>query len=243
MIIELKDICKQYQDSNFNLQDINLKISEAEKIGIIGKNGTGKSTILKIINGICDIDRGEIIYKNKNIKDFNQIENLNFKKKIAYIFQHFNLIENKSVFYHLSLIYKLNKTKVNNEEIDELLKFMGLKNHKYQLCTFLSGGQKQKLAIAMAILQKPEVILCDEISSALDNDSEKEIFKLLINLSNLNKISLVIVSHNLDILKQNCDRILYLENGRFNDQFIPKRKAKSSDDNYYNYVKRYLQDD
>lgn len=240
MIIEIKNIYKSYLDSNFNLKNINLKIKESEKIGIIGKNGTGKSTVLKIINGVVDIDKGQIFYKNKNIKELSKKEILNFRKKVAYIFQHFNLLENKSVYYHLTLIYKLNHQKINFKEIDEILKFMNLTHLKNQLCLKLSGGQKQKLSIAMAILQKPEIILCDEISASLDNESETEVFKLLINLCFLKKIALVIVSHNLDILKNYCDKILYIEDGIFKEELIPNPNKNSINSNYLQHIKDYI---
>lgn len=240
MIIELKDVCKQYTDSNLILQNINLSIDVSEKIGIIGKNGSGKSTILKLINGLEDVTRGEILYHGDDITSLPAKQQLKARKKLAYIFQQFNLIENKTVFYHLALVYRLNKENINHQEIDELLNFLDLYEHKNKKCSILSGGQKQKVTIAMAILQQPELILCDEISSALDSKSEREIFKLLKELCSKKNISMLVVSHNLDILKNNCHRILFLEDGQIKDEFIPNQNRFTQSDDYYQYVKSYL---
>ena len=179
MIVQLKNVSKQYKDANFKLENISFDINKKEVIGIIGRNGTGKSTILKMINGIVSYDSGDILYKNSSIKNMDASTLRNTRKNLAYIFQHSNLIDNKSVYYHLSLVYKLNKVSVDKKKIDDILEFMNITRLKNSLCGSLSGGEQQKVAIAMALLQEPEVLLCDEISSALDTNSEKEIFALL----------------------------------------------------------------
>ncbi len=244
MIVQLKNVSKQYKDANFKLENISFDINKKEVIGIIGRNGTGKSTILKMINGIVSYDSGDILYKNSSIKSMDASTLRNTRKNLAYIFQHSNLIDNKSVYYHLSLVYKLNKVSVDKKKIDDILEFMNITRLKNSLCGSLSGGEQQKVAIAMALLQEPEVLLCDEISSALDTNSEKEIFALLNKLRTTTDISIVMISHSLSLLKNFCDRVVVIDDSTIKDIVVPNKNAKDDyDSNYYNYVKEFLLND
>ena len=244
MIVQLKNVSKHYKDANFKLENISFDINKKEVIGIIGRNGTGKSTILKMINGIVSYDSGDILYKNSSIKNMDASTLRNTRKNLAYIFQHSNLIDNKSVYYHLSLVYKLNKVSVDKKKIDDILEFMNITRLKNSLCGSLSGGEQQKVAIAMALLQEPEVLLCDEISSALDTNSEKEIFALLNKLRTTTDISIVMISHSLSLLKNFCDRVVVIDDSTIKDIVVPNKNAKDDyDSNYYNYVKEFLLND
>ena len=244
MIVQLKNVSKQYKDANFKLENISFDINKKEVIGIIGRNGTGKSTILKMINGIVSYDSGDILYKNSSIKAMDTSTLRHTRKNLAYIFQHSNLIDNKSVYYHLSLVYKLNKVSVDKKKIDDILEFMNITRLKNSLCGSLSGGEQQKVAIAMALLQEPEVLLCDEISSALDTNSEKEIFALLNKLRTTTDISIVMISHSLSLLKNFCDRVVVIDDSTIKDIVVPNKNAKDDyDSNYYNYVKEFLLND
>ena len=244
MIVQLKNVSKQYKDANFKLENISFDINKKEVIGIIGRNGTGKSTILKMINGIVSYDSGDILYKNSSIKAMDASVLRNTRKNLAYIFQHSNLIDNKTVYYHLSLVYKLNKVSVDKKKIDDILEFMNITRLKNSLCGSLSGGEQQKVAIAMALLQEPEVLLCDEISSALDTNSEKEIFALLNKLRTTTDISIVMISHSLSLLKNFCDRVVVIDDSTIKDIVVPNKNAKDDyDSNYYNYVKEFLLND
>ena len=244
MLVQLKNVSKQYKDANFKLENISFDINKKEVIGIIGRNGTGKSTILKMINGIVSYDSGDILYKNSSIKSMDASTLRHTRKNLAYIFQHSNLIDNKSVYYHLSLVYKLNKVSVDKKKIDDILEFMNITRLKNSLCGSLSGGEQQKVAIAMALLQEPEVLLCDEISSALDTNSEKEIFALLNKLRTTTDISIVMISHSLSLLKNFCDRVVVIDDSTIKDIVVPNKNAKDDyDSNYYNYVKEFLLND
>ena len=244
MIVQLKNVSKQYKDANFKLENISFDINKKEVIGIIGRNGTGKSTILKMINGIVSYDSGDILYKNSSIQSMDASTLRKTRKNLAYIFQHYNLIDNKSVYYHLSLVYKLNKVSVDKKKIDDILEFMNITRLKNSLCGSLSGGEQQKVAIAMALLQEPEVLLCDEISSALDTNSEKEIFALLNKLRTTTDISIVMISHSLSLLKNFCDRVVVIDDSTIKDIVVPNKNAKDDyDSNYYNYVKEFLLND
>lgn len=241
MIISLNKVAKKYENANFSLQDVSFAVNKKEVIGIIGQNGTGKSTILKMLNGLVPYDNGEILYKGKELKTMSELDLRAMRKNIVYIFQNYNLLEGESVYYHLSLIYKLNKEKIDNKKIDDILKFMNIEHLKNVTCRNLSGGQQQKVAIAMALLQNPEVILCDEISSALDTNSEQEIFNLLIKLKESTDISIVLISHNLSILKNFCDKVLLVDQSTIRETIIPtKSKTSNYNEDYTKHVKEFL---
>ena len=240
MLINFKNVEKNYKSSNFNLTNINFSLSSKEVLGIIGKNGTGKSTILKMTNALVKPDSGVIEYMGRDINKMSAEELRKLRKEVVYIFQNANLLDNKTVYYHLSLVYKLNKEKVDEEKIDEILDFMEIKRLKNSYTRHLSGGQKQKVAIAMAILQKPKLILCDEISSGLDSNAEKEIFNLLVKTIKKFDLSILIVSHNLNILKNFCDRILFIEDNTIKDIIVPKKSSETFEEDYYKNVLEYM---
>ncbi|MCC9773150.1 ATP-binding cassette domain-containing protein [Streptococcus agalactiae] len=241
MIIELKSVVKIFPKSQFRLDDISFNIEEGEIVGLIGSNGTGKSTILKMINGLIPYDKGNIYYQGKEVKSFSDNKLRQMRKDIAYIFQNHNLLAGESVYYHLALVYKLNHQKVNHDAINDILDFLGLMDLKQVKCHSLSGGQQQKVAIAMAVLQKPKLILCDEISSALDTNSEKEIFNLLSDLREKYGISILMIAHHLSLLKQYCDRVMILDHQTIVDTVVPvKATLNQLKSNYVDQVKEFL---
>ncbi|WP_283573756.1 ATP-binding cassette domain-containing protein [Streptococcus agalactiae] len=241
MIIELKSVGKIFPKSQFRLDDISFNIEEGEIVGLIGSNGTGKSTILKMINGLIPYDKGNIYYQGKEVKSFSDNKLRQMRKDIAYIFQNHNLLAGESVYYHLALVYKLNHQKVNHDAINDILDFLGLMDLKQVKCHSLSGGQQQKVAIAMAVLQKPKLILCDEISSALDTNSEKEIFNLLSDLREKCGISILMIAHHLSLLKQYCDRVMILDHQTIVDTVVPvKATLNQLKSNYVDQVKEFL---
>lgn len=241
MIIELKSVGKIFPKSQFRLDDISFNIEEGEIVGLIGSNGTGKSTILKMINGLIPYDKGNIYYQGKEVKSFSDNKLRQMRKDIAYIFQNHNLLAGESVYYHLALVYKLNHQKVNHDAINDILDFLGLMDLKQVKCHSLSGGQQQKVAIAMAVLQKPKLILCDEISSALDTNSEKEIFNLLSDLREKYGISILMIAHRLSLLKQYCDRVMILDHQTIVDTVVPvKATLNQLKSNYVDQVKEFL---
>lgn len=217
-------------------------MEKKDVLGIIGKNGTGKSTILKMANRLVNPDSGEIYYKENPISKMSELQLRNLRKEIVYIFQEANLLENKTVHYHLSLVYKLKDEKIDENEIDKILEFMDLTRLKNSYTYELSGGQKQKVAIAIAILQKPKILLCDEITSALDTDAEREILNLLEKIKEKYEVSIMIISHNLIVLKNFCNKILFLDDNTIKETIFPNKSTSDSDENYYEHVVRYLND-
>lgn len=241
MIINFNNVSKKYKDSGFFLENISFDIEKNEVVGIIGKNGSGKSTILKMACALLPFERGEVYYENQPLTLMTKSQRREMQKSVAYIFQNSNLLEGESVYYHLSLPYLLAKKRIDEAEIGRMLDFMSLSHLKKASCYSLSGGQKQKVAIAMALLQKPKVLLCDEISSSLDTNSEREIYQLLLELKQKTEISLLVVSHNLSVLKKLCDRVLILDEGTIKEVLIPKKQEGTQPElEYFRYVKEFL---
>lgn len=191
-------------------------------------------------NKLVDFDFGDILYQGKSILAMDESQLRNLRKNIVYIFQNSNLLENKTVYYHLSLVYKLNKQKVDEAEIDRILDFMEISRLKDSYCRALSGGEKQKVAISMALLQKPKLLLCDEISSSLDAKSEKEIYDLLKKITENSDISVLMISHNLSVLKNFCQKILFIEDKTIKDVIYPNKSNIEYNDDYYSNVVEFL---
>lgn len=191
-------------------------------------------------NKLVDFDFGDILYQGKSILAMDESQLRNLRKNIVYIFQNSNLLENKTVYYHLSLVYKLNKQKVDEAEIDRILDFMEISRLKNSYCRALSGGQKQKVAISLALLQKPKLLLCDEISSSLDAKSEKEIYDLLKKITENSDISVLMISHNLSVLKNFCQKILFIEDKTIKDVIYPNKSNIEYNDDYYSNVVEFL---
>lgn len=244
MIIELKNVGLEYSESKFKLENISFELNRNESIAIVGKNGSGKSSILKAIALLNPIKSGEIKYKDISLNNLSNEKLQKIRKKISYIFQDYNLLENKTVYYNLSLVYKLNKTKVDEQEIDTTLNFFNLLKHKYSLCSDLSGGEKQKVAIAISLLQKGDVLLCDEISASLDSVSEIEIFNFLKKLKENKNISIIFISHNLFLVKNYADKIIFLEDGKIVEvQKNIQNSITNSNYSYIEYAKRFVCND
>lgn len=239
-MLEFHEVGLAYPESSFYLEHISFKLQQREILGLLGKNGTGKSTILKLANALIPFQSGEISYLGQPYSQMSSNQLRNLRKEVVYIFQEANLLEHKTVYYHLSLIYKLNRQPVDNQRIDEILAFMELTRLKYAYCIELSGGQKQKVAIAMAILQGPKILLCDEISSALDADAEAEIFDLLKQIIDQYDVAIMMISHNLTVLKNFCNRVLFLENGTIRDEITPKAGTANYREDYYQDVVSFL---
>lgn len=244
MLIAFSDVSKIYENTDFQLRHVQLEIFQGEIVGILGRNGSGKSTLLKMMHALIPCDKGEIFYKNQPYHKMTEDEKRKLRKKVVYIFQNANLLENETVKYHLSLVYKLQNKKVDKDEIESMLRFMQLESVQHLACKHLSGGQKQKVAIAMTLLQKPEVLLCDEISAALDAQSEKEIFEVLLSWQKKEKGTLVLVSHQLYLLKKLCHRFFLLQNQTISSVLYPKHTEEKEsfwkEEDYFSYVKEVL---
>lgn len=218
-MIEIKNLNKIYKSSDGNihaLDNINLTIEKGEIFGIIGLSGAGKSTLIRCINRLEEPSSGEIHINGKEITSMNKSELKKTRKKIGMIFQHFNLLNSRTVFGNIAFpleIEGLNKDKIKNR-VEELLRLVNLSDKKNSYPSELSGGQKQRVAIARALANEPDVLLSDEGTSALDPKTTKSILKLLKKVQKELNLTIVLITHQMEVIKDICDRVAIIEGGK-----------------------------
>lgn len=219
-MIELKGINKVFKDKNQNefyaAKDVNLKINDGEIFGIIGFSGAGKSTVVRCINLLGRPTSGQVIVNEKNLLELSAKELREERKKIGMIFQHFNLMPSRTVFENIAFPLKhsgLSKKQVQ-EKVRELLTLVELTDKESQYPSQLSGGQKQRVAIARALANNPKILLCDEATSALDPTTTKQILGLLKKLRDKLNLTIVIITHQINVVKDICDKVAVMEHGK-----------------------------
>lgn len=213
-MIEFKHVSKHF-DGKPALQDINLTIQENEIFGIIGKSGAGKSTLLRCMNLLEKPDEGQIIVDQHDISNLTGKDLRRARQKMAMIFQHFNLLANKTVYDNIALPLRLRRSSDEKikEKVMELLKLVGLEEKQDAYPSQLSGGQKQRVAIARALTTSPKILLCDEATSALDPQTTDSILMLLKEINQLYGITIVLITHEMEVIKRICHRLSVIENG------------------------------
>jgi D-methionine transport system ATP-binding protein len=218
-MISIKNLSK-----NFNspygavevLKDINLNIEKGDIFGVIGFSGAGKSTLIRCINRLEEPDAGEIYVGDKNITILNKKELKEARKKIGMIFQQFNLFDSRTVFENIAFsleVAGVKKDKVK-DRVDELLQLVELTDKKDAYPLQLSGGQKQRVGIARALANEPDVLLSDEATSALDPQTTYSILQLLKNINKKLNITILLITHELDVLRYSTNNMAVLEKGR-----------------------------
>ena len=214
-MIDIKHVSKFFNDQKV-LDDISLHINAGEIFAIVGHSGAGKSTLLRCINGLERFSDGDLIVLGKEIKRLNTKELEDLRKNIGMIFQHFSLLNQKNVYDNIALPMKV--WGYSNEEIEtrvnDLLKLVGLENKKMVYPKELSGGQKQRVAIARALTLNPKILLSDEATSALDPNTTKSILELLKEINQRLGVTIVIVTHEMEVVKKVASRALLLEYGQ-----------------------------
>jgi len=218
-MIRLENVSKKFKINGRDdtvIKDINLSINKKEIFGLVGETGSGKSTILRLMNGFIEPDEGSIYLMGEKLdrKTRHQLV-----KETSMIFQGFNLLSNLNVIDNVLLPTKIRKgnKKENIDKAKELLSFVGLEDFHQSSIRTLSGGQKQRVAIARTLITNPKIIFCDEPTSALDDKMSYEILKLLKDINEKFGTTIVLVSHDISVIKALCNRVAILENGRIVD--------------------------
>ncbi|MBA2709547.1 MAG: methionine ABC transporter ATP-binding protein [Tatlockia sp.] len=214
-MIELKGLTKSYGATKA-LDDINLFIQEGEIFGIIGKSGAGKSTLLRSINLLEKPDSGDVMVDNQIISSLSAKDLRKARHKMAMIFQHFNLLNSKTVYDNIALPMRIQGIDEENIKIkiEELLPLVELTEKKNAYPAQLSGGQKQRVAIARALSCSPKILLCDEATSALDPETTSAILDLLKKINSLYGITIVLITHEMDVVKRICHRLAVMIAGK-----------------------------
>lgn len=198
------------------LKDVTLNIKKGEIYGIIGFSGAGKSTLVRCINFLEKPTSGEVIVDEKNLGTLSNKELRVERKKIGMIFQHFNLMKSRTVFENIAYPLKGNgysKEEIN-KKVNDLLKLVELEDKSNAYPSQLSGGQKQRVGIARALANDPKILLCDEATSALDPQTTKSILRLLKEVNKKFGITIVVITHEMQVVKEICTRAAVMENGR-----------------------------
>ena len=218
-IIELKNISKIFQteDGNFTaVDDVSLSVKKGEIFGIIGYSGAGKSTLVRAINLLGRPTSGSVTVRGKDFLSLSAKELREERKKIGMIFQHFNLMKSRTVESNVAFPLKrsgLSKTEIS-ERVKELLKLVEIEGKSKDFPGQLSGGQKQRVAIARALANNPDILLCDEATSALDPTTTRSILALLKRLNKELGLTIVIITHQMEVIKEICDKVAVMENGK-----------------------------
>lgn len=197
------------------LKDISIDIKEGEIFGLVGHSGAGKSTLLRCINGLEDYQGGSLKVRGQEVKELKGKKLRSFRKDLGMIFQHFSLLERKTVYENIALPLECwgeSKNKIKTR-VEELLKIVGLEEKAKSKPKELSGGQKQRVAIARALALNPTVLLCDEATSALDPKTTKSILSLLREINEKLNITIIVVTHQMEVVKEICERVAILEKG------------------------------
>jgi len=198
------------------IDDVSFTIKKGEIFGIIGKSGVGKSTLLRTLNALESMSSGDIHMDGVKLSSLTDQGIRTLRKKVSMIFQNFNLLHQKSALDNVMLpleIWGIEKH-VAKEKAETLLGLVGLEDKLHSKPRNLSGGEKQRVAIARALALDPEILLCDEATSALDPKTTKEILQLLKDLSKKLGLTLVVVTHQMEVVKEICQRVCVMESGR-----------------------------
>ena len=216
-MIKLENVSKSFGDLEV-LKDISIEIADHEIFGIIGQSGAGKSTVLRCINGLEDYQSGRIEADGVEVslKDKKKLHLL--QKNMGMIFQNFNLLERLDVYDNVALPMKFwgmkTKTPEARKKIEGLISLVGLEDKIHARPKELSGGQKQRVAIARALVLDPKILLCDEATSALDPAITRGILDLLQKINKEMGITIIVVTHQMEVVKQICEKVAFIKNGR-----------------------------
>ena len=218
-MIRVENVSKIYtgkQGTVEAVKDVSLEISRGEIFGVIGFSGAGKSTLIRLLNGLETVTSGHIYINDKDSTTLKRKELLKERQKIAMIFQHFNLLWSRTVEENIA--FSLEIAGVPKAErkakVAELIDLVGLTGREKSYPSQLSGGQKQRVGIARALANEPEVLLCDEATSALDPKTTKDILKLLVEINQELGLTIVLITHEMHVVRQICHRVAVMEEGR-----------------------------
>ena len=216
-MIEIKNIKKVWEDTGSPvLEDINLTIQDGEIYALVGRSGAGKSTLLRCINGLTSYQEGSLKVDGHEIRDYSYNELREFRRHVGMIFQQFSLLERETVYRNVALpmtCWKYPKDEIDRK-VKSLLELVGLSDKMNVRPRNLSGGQKQRVAIARALTMDPKFILCDEATSALDPKTTNSILELLMEINQKLGITVIIVTHQMEVVRKACSKACILENGR-----------------------------
>ena len=241
-ILEIIDLSKSFCSNKTIvnvLDNISLNVEKGDVYGVIGLSGEGKSTLVRCINRLENPDTGKILFDGIDVLSLKGKALRDYRKNVSMIFQDFNLLNQKTVFqnveFPLTLVKGYKRTEESVNKINELIDLVGLSEKKQSYPSQLSGGQKQRVAIARALINNPQILLCDECTSALDPTTADQILDLLKTLNRDLGLTVIIIAHQMSVIERVCNKVAILsdhkiaENGAVSDVFLnPKTEAAKS---------------
>ncbi|MGC2866753.1 methionine ABC transporter ATP-binding protein [Proteus vulgaris] len=222
-MITLKNVSKIYQrgkKQTIAVDDINLNIEQGDIFGIIGYSGAGKSSLIRLLNRLEPVTKGEVIVGKYNITTSSEREIRKIRHSIGMIFQHFNLLWSRTVRENIEFPLEISglDKKQRFQRASELMKLVGLADKADEYPSTLSGGQKQRVGIARALANNPDVLLCDEATSALDPKTTQTILALLAEINQKMNITIVLITHEMQVVKAICNKVAVIEQGKIIEQ-------------------------
>ncbi|WP_088183911.1 methionine ABC transporter ATP-binding protein [Sphingobium sp. Z007] len=215
-MIELRSISKRFPDGTVGLDNIDLSIPKGSVFGIIGRSGAGKSTLLRLINGLERPTSGEVIVDDVSLSTLSRPGLRALQRRIGMIFQSFGLLANRTIAGNVALPLEL--AGVGKAEraarVAELLARVGISDKADVYPSRLSGGQRQRVGIARALATRPDILLCDEATSALDPETTRSVLALLADLNREMGLTIVLITHEMAVVRAICDRVAVLDQGR-----------------------------
>ena len=229
MFLEISNIKKSFGQGESKvevLRGIDIEIEKGEFCVLLGPSGSGKSTLLNIIGGIDHADSGYISVNGEKTAEMNEKALTAYRRKhLGYIFQMYNLIPNLNIKENIEVGDYLSDHPL---DVDDILKTLGLYEHRHKLPNQLSGGQQQRCAIGRAIVKNPDILLCDEPTGALDYNTSKEILKLIEQVNQKYGNTIVMVTHN-DAIKHMADRVITLHDGMIRKNYLNETKIPAAE--------------
>lgn len=219
VLVEFQQLSRQFQAGGRSvqaLQEVEFGIRRGEIFGIIGRSGAGKSTLLRIINRLESPSSGRVLVGGRDLSGLNEAQLAQARRGIGMIFQHFNLLSSRTVAQNIGLPLKIAGVAAADIEqrVDELLRLVGLEGKRDVYPARLSGGQKQRVGIARALAHRPDILLCDEATSALDPETTQSILALLRDINRQLNVTVVLITHEMAVIREICDRVAVLEAGQ-----------------------------
>ncbi|MCR1872933.1 ATP-binding cassette domain-containing protein [Mammaliicoccus lentus] len=237
---KLENVSKKYR-GKFAVENLSFSVASGSITGIVGKSGSGKTTLLKLLNFIEKPTEGKIIFDEQEINKLSKKVIRKYKERIGMVFQHYNLLNNLNVYQNITLPLKIINAE-NEDRVKELIQFVGLEDKMNDYPSKLSGGEKQRVALARSLVRNPDILLCDEATSSLDENNTEEIIKMLKKINKEYSITIIFVTHELSVVKQLCEEVFVMEDGQLLD--IIENKNKSIEKNtgtYLENVKRSIE--
>ena len=215
-MIEIKNLKKSWSDGITVLDNINLTIEDGDIYALVGRSGAGKSTLLRCINGLAGYDSGHIFLDGKEVKDLTYKEMREVRRRVGMVLQNFSLLERRTVYENVALPMKCwgySNEKIR-KKVTDLLELVGLADKAAVRPRSLSGGQKQRVAIARALTMEPKLLLSDEATSALDPNTSSSVLNLLQQINVKTGITVIVVTHQMEVVRQICNKACILESGK-----------------------------